>query len=106
MMMTMPATIDSSADQVAHQRADDAGAGAERHEHGRESQNEHSRRHHHGAARERARLAGGDLLDGRARQVDEIGRHQRQHAGDRKLMMPATSAARMETSEAMGLDAT
>jgi hypothetical protein len=60
MMMTMPATIESSADQarIRHQRGG-----------------------HHRALRSLGGFVIADMLDGRAGQIDQIGRHQRQHAG-------------------------
>ena len=81
MMMTMPARIENSRRPGADEAADKGGAGAERHEHGGEAEHEHQRRGHHRALRGLCTLVIGDVLDGRAGQVDQIGRHQRQHAG-------------------------
>ena len=43
----------------------------------------------------------GEPLERRAREIDEIGRHQRQHAGRQEAQKPRDSAAAMETSAVM-----
>jgi two-component sensor histidine kinase len=68
----------------ADQCSDQGGAGAERHEHGGKSEHEHDRRYHHRTLRRRHRLFILEVLDGRAREVDQIRRHQRQHARRQK----------------------
>ena len=84
-MMAMPATIESSIRPGAHQRADHAGAGAERDEHRREAGDEQQR----GAQRvwriePVLRLVVGQPLERGAGEIDQIRRHQRQHAGRQK----------------------
>ena len=65
----------------ADQAADEGRAGTERDEHGGEAEHEHQRRAHHRALRGGRAFFVGDVLDGGAGQIDQIGRHQRQHAG-------------------------
>ena len=83
------------------QPANRAGAGAERDEHGREPGDEQRGGEQHVALDQRRRLGAGQPLHGGAREIDQIGRHQRQHAGRQEADQPANSAARMETSAAM-----
>ena len=80
-MMTMPATIDSSADQARTSAPTTLALAPSATNTVEKPSTNISGRDHHRAARRGARLAGGHVLGGRAGQVDEIGRHQRQHAG-------------------------
>jgi hypothetical protein len=77
--MTMPATIESCADH-SRIRLPKGGAGAERDEHRREAEHEHQRSRHHRASGGLRGLVMGHMLDGRAGEIDQIGRDQRQHA--------------------------
>ncbi len=65
----------------ANEAADERRTGAKRHEHGGKAEHEHQRRDHHRALGSLHALVIGDMLDGRAGEVHQIGRHQRQHAG-------------------------
>ena len=65
----------------ADQAADQGGTGAERHEDGGKTQHEHQRRRHHRPLGGLRGVVVGDMLDGRAGEIDQIGRHQGQHAG-------------------------
>ena len=65
----------------AHQRADHAGAGAERDEHGRKAATNSSAASTVSRLHLRLRLGVGEPLQRGAGEIDEIGRHQRQHAG-------------------------
>ncbi|SPP96842.1 protein of unknown function [Bradyrhizobium vignae] len=62
------------------QPADQRGAGAERHEHRGKAEHEQERRHHDRALGGSGRLVALDMLDRGAREVDQIGRNQRQDA--------------------------
>lgn len=62
------------------QPADQRSAGAERHEHRGKAEHEQKRRHHDRALGGRGRLVALNMLDRGARQVDQIGRNQRQDA--------------------------
>ena len=64
-----------------HQRADRARAGAEGDEHGRETAYEQQRRANGIAPDQRLGFGVGQPLERSAGEIDEIGRHQRQHAG-------------------------
>ena len=68
----------------AQHGADGAGAGAERDEHGGEAEHEQQRRGDRLAPDPRLGLRIGKPLQRRAGEIDEIGRHQRQHAGRQK----------------------
>ena len=68
----------------AQQCTDDAGAGAQRHEDRGESEHEQQRRRHGFAANPRLGLGIGKPLQRGAGHIDEIRRHQRQHAGREK----------------------
>src|SRR5262249_27187321 len=68
----------------AHQRADHARAGAERHEYRREPGDEQDGRDDGVAFHQRRRLILRQPLERGAGQINEIGRHQRQHAGRQK----------------------
>ena len=72
----------------AQHRADHAGAGAERDEYRGESGDEQDRGKHGVAPHARRRLRIGEPLERRPRQIDQIGRHQRQHAGREKAHQP------------------
>jgi hypothetical protein len=65
----------------AHQCADQAGAGAEGDEYRRESGDEQSRGENRVASHPRRRLRLRDPLERGAGKIDQIRRHQRQHAG-------------------------
>ena len=80
-MMAMPATIASSLRVKAQQRADHAGACTERDEDGREPRHEQGGSEHRIALHPRWRLLVREALERGAGKIDEIGRHQRQHAG-------------------------
>ena len=83
-------------------RADRARAGAERDEHRGKSGDEQQRRKHGLALDPRLGLGIGEALQRGAGEIDEIGRHQRQHAGRQKAQQPANSAAAKVMSALMG----
>ena len=62
-------------------RAEHAGAGAKRHEHRGEAEHEDESRDHGLAPHARGGFRIGKAFQRRAGQIDQIGRHQRQHAG-------------------------
>ena len=79
--MTRPATTASwflcACDPLAEHRR----AGAEADEHSGEAQHEKDGRQHHATPQARVDFVlVADLIDGRAAEIAEIGRHQRQHA--------------------------
>jgi len=98
MMMTMPATIESSPDQarinppIREALAPSATNTVEK------PSTKHHGRTHHRALRGRYRFIIDDMLDGRAGQVHQIGGTKGSTHGDRKLTRPAISAAGIETS--------
>jgi hypothetical protein len=70
------------------QRADHAGAGAERYEDGGESADKEERRQHRLAPDPGLRLGIGQSLQRSARKIHEIRRHQRQYAGAQETHQP------------------
>ena len=70
------------------ERADGARARAEGDEHGREAGDEQQRREHRLALDLPLGLGIGETLERSAGEIDEIGRHQRQHAGRQEAQQP------------------
>ncbi len=87
-MIAMPATIASSRDHACDERADRTCARAEGDEHGREAGDEQQRREHRLALDLPLGLGIGEALERSAGEIDEIGRHQRQHAGRQEAQQP------------------
>ena len=82
-MMPTPAAIDSDMAPLPEQRAEEGGGRAQRDEHRRKARDEQHRRNHRVTPRVRLPLDRQGLQRS-AREIAEIGRRQRQHAGAEK----------------------